>query len=72
MIQPRSSLSPSGAAEAAAPEGEKKLGWRDRQWFGSRRKRWGKFICLGLLVIAVIVGLAVGLSLGLKSRYAHS
>lgn len=40
--------------------------WMDRQWFGSRRKRWGVFIALGLLVIGIVVGLAVGLTFGLR------
>ncbi len=40
--------------------------WTDRQWFGSRRKRWGLFISFGLLAVGVIVGLAVGLTLGLR------
>lgn len=39
----------------------------EKQWFGSRRKRWTAFICLGLLSIGLIVGLAVGLTLGLKN-----
>lgn len=41
--------------------------WMDRQWFGSRRKRWGVFIALGLLAIGLIVGLAVGLTSGLRN-----
>jgi hypothetical protein len=40
--------------------------WMDRQWFGSRRKRWGVLIALGLLVVGIIVGSAVGLTLGLR------
>lgn len=46
--------------------------WTDRQWHGSRRKRWGIFIGLGLLAIGLIAGLAVGLTLGLRERYVGS
>lgn len=40
--------------------------WTDRQWFGSRKKRWALFIGLGLVLVAIVVGLSVGLTLGLR------
>lgn len=40
--------------------------WADRQWFGSRRKRWAVFVSLGLLAVSIAVGLAVGLTFGLR------
>jgi hypothetical protein len=41
--------------------------WTDKQWFGSRKKRWSLFILLGLLLVAIAVGLSVGLALGLRN-----
>ncbi len=58
---------------ASSPYDEKKLwGLKDKQWFGSRRKRYGIMLVLGLLLLGIIVGLAVGLALGLNKRYVSS
>lgn len=45
--------------------------WVDRQWFGSRRKRWAVFAGLALVLVSVVVGLALGLTLGLRDGDAN-
>ena len=52
------------AADEPPPTGWKS--WRQRQWFGRRRTRWCFFLVGGLLLVAIVVGLSVGLTLGLK------
>jgi hypothetical protein len=57
-----------GTAPNRKPEGDAEQRILDQEWI-ARRRAWYRTVLLAFLSIAVIVGLAVGLTLGLRKGY---